>query len=304
MTEIAKLTPRPRVLMTDDGRHAAYLYQFEPPVDPDDVTCNVDLLVASGIDTLSYGVCLEGGVVTYDSLVAPKWGYNVDRWTHSVWYRAARNLHQLIADGYDPLELMIARSHEKGLWFFAGSFVNFQGGDHAQDGGLGRKSDFVYDHPQFQVGSEADPRAAGCDLKRFNFLHGEVRQQRFAVFEELLARYATDGIDLDLADHVPMCRFDETDELAPTLTEWLRSLRVAAEAAQSTQGRRKRILVRIPAHRDAWSMLGYDVETWISEGIVDCVLCLPGLAHGTVQTDVDLSAAVEVARCCVARPVT
>jgi len=227
--DTAKRTPQPRVLMTDDGRHASYLYQFEPPVEPADVTFNLDQLVDSGIDTLSYGVCLEGGVVTYDSKVAPRWGYNVECWTHSVWYRAARNLQQLIDDGHDPLELMIARSHAKGLWFFASSFVNFQGGERASDGGLGRKSDFVYDHPEFQIGPEEDPRASSCDPKRFSFLHDQVRQQRHAVFAELLERYATDGIDLDLADHVPMCRFEQAAELAPLMTGWLRSLREVAD---------------------------------------------------------------------------
>ena len=293
--DTAKRTPQPRVLMTDDGRHASYLYQFEPPVEPADVTFNLDQLVDSGIDTLSYGVCLEGGVVTYDSKVAPRWGYNVECWTHSVWYRAARNLQQLIDDGHDPLELMIARSHAKGLWFFASSFVNFQGGERASDGGLGRKSDFVYDHPEFQIGPEEDPRASSCDPKRFSFLHDQVRQQRHAVFAELLERYATDGIDLDLADHVPMCRFEQAAELAPLMTGWLRSLREVADAAQAAQGRRKRILVRIPAHRQAWAMLGYEVETWVAEGIVDCILCMPGLVNGTVETNLDLTAAVAAA---------
>ena len=291
----AKRTSQPRVLMTDDGRHASYLYQFEPPVGPEDVTFNIDQLVDSGVDTLSYGVCLEGGVVTYDSKVAPKWGYNVDQWTHSVWYRASRNLHQLIGDGHDPLRLMIDRSHEKGLWFLASSFVNFQGGERATDGGLGRKADFVYDHPQFQVGPEDDPRAAACDPKRFSFLHDEVRQQRYAVFAELLSDYATDGIDLDLADHVPMCRFDQAADLAPVMTAWLRSLRQVADAAQKEQGRRKRILVRIPANGQAWPMLGYEVEKWVAEGTVDGVLCMPGLVNGNVETHVDLAAPVAAA---------
>jgi len=283
------------VFLIDDGRHAAYLYQFEPPVAPEDVVFSVDQLANSGVDTLLLSVALEGGAATYDSRVAPRWGDNVDTWTHSVWYRAARNLRHIIDAGHDPLQLVVDRCREHGLWFFAGSWVNFEGGDRETAGGLGRKTDFVYDHPEFQVGEEDDPRAAGVNPHRFSFLHEEARDQRFALFAELLCRYETDGIDLDLADHVPLCRFDEAEALAPVLTDWLRRLRRVADEAQADQDRRKRLLVRIPADPAAWATLGYEVATWVGDGIVDGLICLPGLMHATVDTGVDLGAAVEVA---------
>ena len=151
----------PRVFMFDDGRHAASLYQFEPPLEPGDFTFNVDQLADSGVDTLIYFAVLEGGVTMYDSRVAQKWGDNVVKWTHTVlvsW--PGRNIHQLIADGYDPLKLLCDRCHEKGIWFIPSNPVTLSGGDRATDGGLGRKSDFVYEHPEFQVGEEDDPRAS------------------------------------------------------------------------------------------------------------------------------------------------
>ena len=286
----------PRVFMFDDGRHAASLYQMEPPLKPEDLTFNVDQLVESGADTLVYFAGLEGGVVMYDSHVAPQWGDNVVKWTHSVWYRASRNIKQLIADGHDPLKLICDRSHEKGVWIIAANWAGFEGGDRETSGGLGRKSDFVYEHPQFQVGEEDDPRAQYVAPFRFSFLHPEVREQRFLVFQEMLSRYETDGIELDLANFVPLCRFDEADQLAPVMTRWLRDLREVASEAQQAQGRHKRIYVRIPSHPDAWRMLGYDVPTWVSEKLVDGLICLAGLAQGPMDQDVDLSDAVELTR--------
>jgi len=286
---------RPRIFFIDDGRHAAYLYQFEPPVSREDVEFTVDQLANSGMDTLLISVCLEGGAATYDSRVAPLWGDNVKTWTHTVWYRAGRNLKQIIDDGHDPLQLVINRCRQHGLWFFPGSWVNFDGGDRETAGGLGRKTDFVYDHPEYQVGEEGDPRAEGVSPTRFSFLHEEVRHKRFELFEELLTRYESDGVDLDLADHVPMCRFDEVETIAPILTDWLRRLRRVADEAQREQSRRKRLLVRIPALPDAWETLGYDVPTWVSEGIVDGLICLPGLTNATVDTGLDLSAVKEIA---------
>ena len=107
--------PEPKVFFYDDGRHASALYQFAPPLSPDDLYLAVDQLVDSGVDTLIYSAGLEGGAVQYDSKVGQKWGDNVPMWAHPIFYRASRNLHQLIADGHDPLKLLCDRCHEKGL---------------------------------------------------------------------------------------------------------------------------------------------------------------------------------------------
>ncbi len=107
--------PEPKVFFYDDGRHASALYQFAPPLSPDDLYLAVDQLVDSGVDTLIYSAGLEGGAVQYDSKVGQKWGDNVPMWVHPIFYRASRNLHQLIADGHDPLKLLCDPCHEKGL---------------------------------------------------------------------------------------------------------------------------------------------------------------------------------------------
>ena len=74
--------PEPKVFFYDDGRHAAGLYQFAPPLTAPDVAFTVDQLVAAGVDTLFYSAGPEGGVVQYDSRVAAKWGDNVDVCIH------------------------------------------------------------------------------------------------------------------------------------------------------------------------------------------------------------------------------
>ena len=284
----------PRVFMYDDGRHAACLYQFEPPITPSDLTFNVDQLVDSGVDTLVYWSGLEGGVVLYDSKVAPKWGDNVKRWTHPVWYRASRNIQQLIDAGHDPLKILCERCHKKGIWFIASDWVNLSGGDRETYGGQGRKSDFVYDNPQFQVGSEDDPRAKLVQPTRFNFLHSEVRYYRFQIFEELLARYSTDGIELNLAMDIPLCKFSQTAQLAPVLTEWIRKLRAVADQSEEAQGRRKRIYARIPAQPEAWKLLGYDIPTWVNERLVDGLICLPSELEAPIDQHADFSSVLQL----------
>ena len=201
----------PRVFFYDDGRHASGLYQFAPPLTPEDFTFTVDQLVEAGVDTLFYSVGTEGGVVQYDSRVAQKWGDNVEYWQHEIFYRASRTLRQLISDGYDPIELLSRRCREKGIWFIPTLCVCTVGGNREADSGYGRKSDFAYNNPKFQVGPDDDPRARKparfFGPNRFNFLHPEVRQERFLIAEELLSRYQTDGLELIFLSTMILARF-------------------------------------------------------------------------------------------------
>ena len=300
----------PRVFLYDDGRHASPLYQFAPPLTPEDFAFTVDQLVDTGVDTLLFSAGLEGGVVQYDSRVAQKWGDNVDVWSHEIFYRASRNLNQVIADGHDPMKLLCDRCHKKGLWFLPTAPVCIVGADRARSHGYGRTSDFAYE-TRFQVGQDVDPRANLLGRffgpKRLSFMHEEVRAERFRIFEELLSRYNTDGVELDLSidnEFGPFCKLGEVDRLAPLLTEWIDSLREVASQAEAAQGRRKRIYVRIPAHEKAvWKMLGFDVPAWVTRKLVDGLICITATKKETptdpivvLDQDVDVSPAVELTR--------
>jgi len=296
-------TPEPKVFFYDDGRHAAGLYQFAPPFDAADVTFNLDQVVEAGVDTLFYSAGLEGGVVQYDSRVAAKWGDNVRVWTHPIFYRAARNLRQLIADGLDPMKVLSQRAHEKGIWFLPTVSVGTLGNERETSLGLGRHSDFTYDNPQFQVGPDDDPRARKparfLGPKRLSFLHREVRDERFRICEELLTRYETDGIELDLSidnDFGPLCKFAEVGRLAPLLTQWIADLRAVAGKAAKAQGRKKRIYVRIPAGpAESWDVVGFQVPQWASRKLVDGLMCVT-THRAMLDQDVDIAAALNAVK--------
>ena len=233
----------------------------------------------------------------YDSKVAQLWGEEVKQWTHYVWYRAGRILRQLIDQGHDPLKILCDRCHETGILMIASAWVSLQGGNRTQHEGLGRWGAFAMDNPQFQVGNDPDPRAKGILKTRFNFLHEEVRKERFRLFEELLAQYETDGIELNLTTTMPFCQFGQASQLFPVMTQWIRDLREVADKAEQDQGRRKQIYARIPAHPDAWKMVGYDVPTWIEERLIDGFFCEGSYNEdeGLVQ-DVDCTTLVQLAR--------
>ena len=301
----------PRVFFYDDGRHYSGLYQFAPPLEAADLTYAVDQLVDSGVDTLLYSAGLEGGAVQYGSQVAQKWGDNVDVWVHPIFYRASRNLQQLVADGNDPMRILAERCHQKGIWFIPTCPVCIIGGGAESERGYGRKSDFVFDNPQFYVGEDDHPQAELLGRMfgtgRLNFLHAEVRRERFQIFEELLTRYESDGVELDLSldnEFGPFCRFGEVAQLAPVLTQWIRDIREVARTAEQAQGRRKRVYIRIPSGPPSmWRIPGFEVETWVSEKLVDGLVCMSPYKKETPRNallmfdqDLDLSAAVRLTR--------
>ncbi|MFN0165364.1 MAG: hypothetical protein ACKV22_02950 [Bryobacteraceae bacterium] len=282
----------PKVFVRDDGRHGAGTDQFEPPLDRSDITVIVDQLIGSGADALLFSAGVEGGTVIYDSRVAQKLGDNVTRWTHAVHYRDARHVRQMIADGHDRIRMLCDRCHEHGIWFFPSLQVDI--GTYISERGHGRTSDFVFDNPRLQVGKDEDPRAKDLLPTRLNFLHPEVRRERFLIFEELLARYESDGIEL-FFDSPPPCKLSQVGEFAPALTQWIRDLREVARKAAQTQGRRKRILFYLQARSAAWMIMGYQVDRWVSEGLVDGLICGGGVPEKMDQ-DLDLSHVVALTR--------
>ena len=223
------------------------------------------------------------------------WGAEVNKWSHYVWYRAGKILRQLIDEGHDPLKIVCDRCQEAGIFMVASAWVSLQGTNRQESEGWGRTTAFSMDNPQFQVGEDPDPRAQGLPKSRFSFLHPEVRRERFRVFEELLTRYETDGIDLNLTWSMPFCRFDQVSELAPAMTQWIRDLRKVADRAEQSQGRRKRIYARVPAQPEAWQLAGYQVPTWVKEKLVDGLFCESSSEDEGMDQDVDLSAAVGLA---------
>ena len=181
------------------------------------------------------------------------------------------------------MKLMCERCHKKGIWFLPTCPACILGGQRGRDLGYGRKSDFVLDNPQYYVGTGATDRRVkllGRFLQptRLNFLHAEVRQEQFAIFEELLSRYETDSIELDLSidnEFGPFCKFHKIERLTLLLTEWVDRLRAVARCAEKAQGRRKRIYVRIPVQSaSSWKMIGLEVDAWVSQELVDGLICM------------------------------
>lgn len=281
----------PRVFLREDFHHMSGI---APPLTKADVTKTVDLVAGTSVNTLIFQLAPRGGMCIYETRVGQMHGSNVRKWNHAVNYRDGLHVRQLVREGWDRPQLFCDRCHEKGMLFFASAHLNLGAGAAEQARGTGRLSDFVLDSDHLRVGVDEDPRARHISPVRLNFIHPEVREERLRIFEELLSRYTTDGVEVH-SEVLPICRFDQVGRCAPLLTRWLRDLKAIAGKAEREQGRRKRVYMRIPANPRAWQAAGLEVPEWISEGLVDGLICA-STDPEVFDQDIDISKVVSLTR--------
>ena len=233
---------RKRIGYINDARHY-YLFAFEPPMDLRDAWRPVDDVAGTNVDTLIYMV-ERGDGLFYPSKVGRRFGEDLQPFDSTAYYRAWCNMQSLIDRGLDPLTVLIDRAHEKQMQFIASL----------------RMTSYLGLDASLKV-----PDGRGL-------AHEEVRAHQFAVLRELACDYATDGVELDFAlapggGPLPL-RAEDVAEYTPVLTEWVRdiSAMVHNRPGGGTVG------VRIYPTEAINARMGYDVRTWIAEGLVDYVV--------------------------------
>ena len=279
---------RRRLIFYDDARHYHY-YIYEPPMSIEQATWTIDAVAGTGVDTFAWGFGV-GPTVFHDSKFADVFAGHLDVIPDVASWRAYENATGLIERGCDPLEVMIDRAHQTGMEFI-GSLRLTHSSDPA-DTGNAHNWQFKIDHPEWALkGSASDPNRKN----NFNWKHPEVRAERFAIAEETCARYDVDGIELDLTFNPYYFEENEVEENMQVLTAFLRELRSTANASAKKRGRRldvgARLLPSLQANNDA----GFDVVTWIEEGLLDFVV--PNVySHMPIDPDFPFTWATELAK--------
>lgn len=279
---------RRRLIFYDDARHYHY-YIYEPPMSIEQATWTIDAVAGTGVDTFVWGFGV-GPTVFHDSKFADIFGGHLDVIPDVASWRAYENATGLIDCGCDPLEIMIDRAHETGMEFI-GSLRLTHSSDPA-DTGNAHNWQFKIDHPEWVLeGSESDPNRKN----NFNWTYPEVRAERLAIAKETCTRYDVDGIELDLTFSPYYFEENEVEENLHILTDFLCELRSAANESAAKRGRRidvgARLLPSLKANNDA----GFDVVTWIEEGLLDFVI--PNVyTHMPIDPDFPFTWVTELAK--------
>ena len=174
----------------------------------------------------------------------------------------------LIAQGLDPLKVLVDRAHERGMDFIAslrmGSYDGMDPTHMVSKGGRG-------------------------------LAHPEVRDYLHSVLEELITKYDIEGVELDFSAAPAAVdwffRREEAAENTPLLTEFIR------EIAAMVRGRKNKpclIGARVFPTEGINVERGLDVRGWLREGLLDFVV--PVLYHPSVlDPDLPLEWIVEAA---------
>ncbi len=185
------------------------------------------------------------------------------------WKFAAKKFHDL---GIDPYKVMVRRSRENGVspWMsMRMNDIHFVTSDK-----LSRTTSFWRDHPEFRIYPEEKALGSKRPWTDFtlDFAHAEVRDYNFAMARELLTRYDCDGLELDFLRCIPCLRYEHAEEDAHFLTEFVRRVKKAANRAAADRDHSVGLAVRVPQNLRAAHQLGFEVEKWVAEKLVDIVI--------------------------------
>lgn len=125
------------------------------------------------------------------------------------------------------------------------------------------------------IGNEAYGRPDGTcgnikDL--YNFIHPEVREWMLNYIEEIVLRYDAFGFGLDFMRNIYCFDYLNDKDCHEYMNDFIRKIRGIITKAEKKFGHSIKLYVRI-AHTPSDNYIyGFDVETWIKEGLVDVIV--------------------------------
>ena len=277
----------PVILFENDGRHPL-IYMYEPPIQVEEYQSAVDELAGTPVDVLVF--CLgDGRTMLHDTQVGELWGHNVEQWPHLIFRRAHQNATQLIAEGHDPLALICQRARQTGMCVYPQLLVQVPRGSREEDC---RCSDFRFNNLHLEIGRKGslDPEWKGFTC--LDFTHISVREERLGLIREVCEEYDIAGFELQMNYHPYYFHPDEVVEGTSLMTEWM--AQVSSIVRQSGQDRQ--LVVRVPARLASCKSAGLDVETWLSDGLVDALIGDTFATPENINSNLDVSELVAAAR--------
>lgn len=290
----------PRIIYNTDGNWA---FNYLANRDTKDLTVILDALEGTAVDIVTVLVGIDDDLSWRGSPHGQLWGDNVEDWdpdddtaaasvggmSMSDVERLHRNLAAVVDDGHDLLKIYLDRARELNLGMFASFRMNDAHVNLEDRGWYGRsalkleRTDLLLAHPVWWGAGSADKWNFSW---QWNYAEEEVRARFLGLFEEVLTRYDFDGLELDFGRGAILFRTGERFRNIPTLTRFMRNAREIVRRKQSENGREIKLITRVPASIDAALELGFDIETWIREGLADAVI-LSSPSYCTQRIDIE-----------------
>lgn len=262
MTVSDKSFPEPRgpwrLLYTSDpsnlafyqaGRHLDHTATAEfatgDPGRPEDLTGWVDELAHSGVDAYAQAVFAQGWTVFFRS-------ENFESDTRPQHRRFAA----MLASGPSPLEVLIEQTHQRDMAFIA----KFRMSDTHGSGTQGAR--FLLDNKQWWV-----PEQPGA----LDYRIDQIRDYVYGVANEIVDRFDVDGLLFNYIRFGHCFPRDVAAESQPVMTGFLQRVREMLDRHARDRQKDLTLGVMVPQTLKECHGLGYDVPTWIDQGLIDYV---------------------------------
>ena len=280
---------RRRIIFNNDGDDALFFRKegtdvssvsFSKALQSDMVTPEAFLdiritpIPGTHIDSLFYSDSQSFGAFLHRSDVAEVFTTNIDRGDGGP----ARNITKdLIEQGTDPLELAVDFCRQNSIEIFSSIRMN-----DIHDGVDALWADsflpqFKKDHPEYLFGEKGAKLAYGY-YSGVDYAQPAIRERAFLVLEDLCRRYDIDGFEMDFWRHPPFFKSyavsgnPASTEERDQMTELLRRLRTMTEEVSLDRDRPLLIAVRVPDSVGASLSLGFDIERWLRESLIDILI--------------------------------
>ncbi len=209
-------------------------------------------------------------------------------------YRLNENILGMLERGEDPQAAVIERGRELGIAVYASLRMNDNHFNGAQLADLptlhhSELTQLRREHPEWLLGD----RTSEWFALSWDMSVTEVRRHRLAHLHELCESYDWDGVELDWQRHGFHLPQDEAYRLRYTITDLQRAARQLTGRVGAERGRPLHLAVRIATTLEACADIGYDVESWLEEDLMDLVI---GGANAATDPAVEVARFVELCR--------
>lgn len=261
-----KLLSRPRlVIFNNDGCDLGRPQVQENPTVETFLQLRHTGLLDKNVDVISYCTITSGFSNTTSTTKIGN-----DMRDHAKFGPAVRAFQKL---GTDALAESIRFAHANGMESFWSMRMNDCHDAYPASADL--FPPYKKEHPEYLVGSPTKRPAYGY-WSAVDYGRPEVREMAEKLIIEVIDNYDIDGIDLDFCRHWGLfgsaaAGSDPSRRELNALTDMMRNIRAAADAAGTRRNRPILILVRVMDSVEACRAMGIDLERWCDDGLVDIV---------------------------------
>ena len=188
--------------------------------------------------------------------------------------RDVENLRSMLERGEDPYAAMVARGRELGIDVWPSihmndqHFWNIQDLETMQRSTVNEMTALRKEHPRWCLGDQAP----GWCATSWNMAVPEVRAHKLEMISQACRLADWDGVELDWQRHAFHLPANHEYRLRYAVTDLQRAVRRMTRELAEERGRPFPVAVRVAATLESCRRIGYDIETWVEEGLCDILI--------------------------------